>query len=56
MASARTLDAEWQVSASTVHRMLERAGERAYYLHDGANGTKRYRREEVDAWLSTCTA
>ena len=55
LVSARTLANEWQCSVSTVHRLLERARLKPYYLHDGRNGTKRYRREDVNGFLEGCT-
>ncbi len=53
--SAKTLSEEWQVSQSTVHRLLEKAGVKPYYLHDGRNGTKRWRRDDVNEYLRSCT-
>ena len=55
LVSARTLAQEWDCSSRTVHRLLERAGVRPYYLHDARNGTKRFKREEVSAYLKSCT-
>ncbi len=55
LVSAKTLSKEWDCAVSTVHRLLERAGVKPYYLHDGRNGTKRYRREDVNGFLNSCT-
>jgi len=45
---------DWSVHPTTVGRILGRAGLKPYYLHDGDNGTKRWNRKEVDAYVASC--
>lgn len=45
--SLKALARRWDCSRSTVRRILQRAGVRAYFLNDSRNGTLRYRYCEV---------
>jgi len=49
--SVKTLAQEWDCSKTTVSRLVERAGVPAYYFGNSRNGTKRYRRRDVDDYL-----
>jgi hypothetical protein len=51
--SVKTLAQEWDCSRTTVSRLLTQAGLRAYYFGHGRNGSKRYRREDVDRFLQS---
>ena len=50
----RQLAEEWQVSVSTVLRILKREKIPLYYLGRGRNGTVRVRRADVDRYLEKC--
>jgi DNA-binding transcriptional MocR family regulator len=54
LVSLRQLAQEWDCSRNTVRRVLARAGVYPYFLSDGRNGTLRYDRAEVDAFLNRC--
>ena len=54
LVSARTVAEEWGCSARTVHRIVESQRIPVYYLHDGKNGTKRFRREDIDKYVEAC--
>jgi len=49
--SVKTLASLWDGSRTTVSRLLERAGVRAYYFGRGRNGSKRYRKADIDLYL-----
>ena len=49
--SVKTLAESWDCSKTTVSRLLEQAGVRAYYFGKGRNGSKRYLKEDVDRFL-----
>lgn len=51
--SVKTLSESWDCSRTTVSRILEGAGVRAYYFGSGPNGAKRYRRADVDRFLQS---
>jgi len=51
--SVKTLAANWECSRTTVSRLLDQAGVRAYYLGRGRNGSKRYLRVDVDRFLQS---
>ena len=50
--SLKTLAKQWDCSRSTVSRLLEQAGVQAYYFGRGRNGSKRYRRTDVERFLA----
>jgi hypothetical protein len=50
--SVKTLAKRWDCSRTTVTRLLERAGVPAYYFGRGRNGSKRYRRDDIDRFLA----
>jgi len=54
LVSAGTLAKEWDCAVSTVHRLLARKEIKPYFLNDARNGTKRYRREDINAYLDRC--
>jgi len=49
--SIKTLARLWDCSRTTVSRLLDQAGVRAYYFGRGRNGSKRYLKEDVDRYL-----
>jgi len=49
--SVKMLAAQWEVSKTTVSRLLEKAGVPAFYFGRGRNGSKRYRKKDVDRFL-----
>lgn len=49
--SVRTLARLWDCSRTTVSRLLERAGVRAYHFGRGRNGSKRYRQDDIERYL-----
>ena len=51
--SVKTLAQQWDCSRSTVSRLLEQAGVQAYYFGRGRNGSKRYLRRDVEAFLDS---
>lgn len=51
--SVKTLAKQWDCSRTTVCRILQQAGVPAYFLGKGRNGTKRYRRQDVDAFVQS---
>ena len=51
--SLKTLAEQWDCSRTTVARLLEEAGVEAYYFGKGRNGSKRYLRNDVDAYLNS---
>jgi len=51
--SVKTLAKQWDCSRTTVCRILEQAGVPAYFLGRGRNGTKRYRKQDVDAFVQS---
>lgn len=53
LVSAKTLAARWDCSRTTVSRLLEHAGVEPVFLGQGSNGTKRYRKRDVDAFLQS---
>ena len=50
--SVKTLAKRWDCSRTTVTRLLERAGVPAYYFGRGLNGSRRYRRDDIDRFLA----
>jgi len=50
--SVKTLARLWDCSRTTVSRLLEGAGVPAYYFWRGRNGSKRYRKADIDRYLS----
>ena len=51
--SVKTLAGQWDCSRSTVSRLLKKAGVQAYYFGRGRNGSKRYLRRDVEAFLDS---
>lgn len=51
--SVKTLAESWDCSRTTVSRILDGAGMRAYYFGGGPNGAKRYLRSDVDRFLQS---
>jgi len=51
--SVKTLAKQWDCSRTTVTRLLEQASVPAYYFGRGRNGSKRYRKEDVDRFLAS---
>lgn len=51
--SVKTLAESWDCSRTTVSRILDGAGVRAFYFGSGPNGAKRYRRGDVDRFLQS---
>lgn len=49
--SVRRLARMWDCSRTTVSRLLERAGVRAYHFGRGRNGSKRYRQDDIERYL-----
>ena len=49
--SLKTLAKRWDCSRTTVTRLLDKAGVQAFFLGQGRNGTKRYRKEDIEAFL-----
>lgn len=49
--SIKTLARLWDCSRTTVSRLLDEAGVKAYYFGRGRNGSKRYLKEDVDRYL-----
>jgi hypothetical protein len=50
--SVKTLAKQWDCSRTTVSRLLERAAVRAFYFGRGRNGSKRYLRSDIEAFLA----
>ena len=50
--SVKTLARQWDCSRTTVSRLLEQAGVPAYYFGRGRNGSKRYRKVDIDRYLA----
>jgi DNA-binding transcriptional regulator YhcF (GntR family) len=53
LVSVKTLAARWDCSRTTVSRLLEDAGVEPVFLGKGRNGSKRYRKKDVDAFLKS---
>lgn len=51
--SVKTLAESWDCSRTTVSRVLDKAGVRAFYFGSGPNGSKRYLRGDVDRFLQS---
>jgi hypothetical protein len=51
--SVKTLSESWDCSRTTVSRILDVAGVRAYYFGSGPNGSKRYLRGDIDRFLQS---
>ena len=51
--SVKTLAEHWDCSRTTVSRLLEEAGVQAHYFGRGRNGTKRFLKRDVDAFLES---
>lgn len=49
--SVKTLAAKWDCSKTTVSRLLDKAGVPAFYFGRGRNGSKRYKKEDIDRYL-----
>lgn len=49
--SVKTLAAQWDCSKTTVSRRLDEAGVPAYYFGRGRNGSKRYKKEDIDRYV-----
>jgi len=49
--SVKTLAAQWDCSKTTVSRLLDKAGVPAFYFGRGRNGSKRYKKEDIDRYL-----
>lgn len=47
----RTLAEAWDCSRTTVSRLLDAAGVPAFYFGRGRNGSKRYKKEDIDHFL-----
>ncbi len=50
--SVKTLARQWDCSRTTVSRLLDQAGVQAYYFGRGRNGSKRYRKVDIDRYLA----
>lgn len=50
--SIKTLAGLWDCSRTTVSRLLDRAGVPACYFGRGRNGSKRYRKADIDRYLA----
>jgi hypothetical protein len=50
--SLKTLAKQWDCSRTTVTRLLEQAGVKAYYFGCGRTGLKRYLKHDIDSFLS----
>lgn len=49
--SVKTLAAQWDCSKTTVTRLLDKASVPAFYFGRGRNGSKRYKKEDIDCFL-----
>ena len=49
--SLKTLAERWDCSRTNVSRMLDQAGVKAYFFGHGRNGSKRYRKGDIDHFL-----
>lgn len=49
--SVKTLAARWDCSKTTASRLLDKAGVPAFYFGRGRNGSKRYKKEDIDRFL-----
>jgi hypothetical protein len=50
--SVKTLAKQWDCSRTTVTRLLEQAGVKAYYFGHGRTGSKRYLKDDIDRFLA----
>ena len=53
LVSLKTLALEWDADPSSVRRWLEEAGIVPIALGNGPRGAIRFKREEVDQWVSS---